>query len=164
MRVRKIEAEFLEYSSAEELYSEEKTLLIAAREASENAYAPYSKFHVGAAVLLENNNIIIANNQENAAYPSGMCAERIAIFSAGAQNPGIAIKAVAVIASSVDFSIDNPVTPCGACRQVMAEYETLHHQEIKIIMSGKSGPVLVSKSVKNLLPLLFSASHLKPSP
>jgi cytidine deaminase len=164
MRVRKIEAEFLEYSSAEELNSEEKKLLVAARDASENAYAPYSKFHVGAAVLLENNKIVIANNQENAAYPSGLCAERIAIFSAAAQNPGIAIKAVAVIASSVEFTIDNPVTPCGACRQVMAEYETLHNQEIKIIMSGKSGPVLVSESVKNLLPLLFSASNLKPSP
>ncbi|MGI8892956.1 MAG: cytidine deaminase [Bacteroidia bacterium] len=161
MKERKIVAVFTEFSSSEELSSEEKELLTAAREAAKNAYAPYSKFLVGAAVLLQNGKIIAANNQENAAYPSGLCAERVAVFSAVAQNPGVAINSIAVTVNSLSFDLNNPVSPCGACRQVMAEYETYYQKEIKIIMAGSSGPVLVSNSIKNLLPLLFSASNLK---
>jgi cytidine deaminase len=163
MKERKIVAEFTEYSSADELAANEKEILTAAYEAAKNAYAPYSNFLVGAAVLLQNGKIIIANNQENAAYPSGMCAERIALFSAVAQNPGVVISAVAISAISVAIDLNNPVSPCGACRQVIAEYETFFKNKIKIIMAGASGPVLVSDTIINLLPLIFNVSVLKQS-
>lgn len=161
MKKKKIIAEFVEYDSSDELSPEEKNLINEARKAAKDAYAPYSNFFVGACVLLENGKIIAGNNQENAAYPSGLCAERIALFSAVSQNPGIKIKAIAIAAISAKSDITEPVSPCGACRQVMAEYETLYKNEIKIIMTGAAGKVLITNSITNLLPLLFSSSNLK---
>ena len=161
MKEKEFISKFCEYSSADELAADEKVLLNAAREAAKDAYAPYSHFHVGAAVLLKNKKIITANNQENAAYPSGLCAERVAIFSAAAQNPNAGIAAIAITASSPDFKIDKPVTPCGACRQAIAEYESRYNSEIKIIMSGVEGTIITTNSIKNLLPLMFSGSDLK---
>ena len=161
METKKITTEFFEYKSSDELPADEKQLIELARKASKYAYAPYSNFYVGAAVLLENGKIITANNQENAAYPSGMCAERVAVFSAVAQNPGIAVKAVAVSVSSAIADINNAVSPCGSCRQVLAEYEVYYNKDIKVIMAGTTGPVITSVSIKNLLPLLFSSKNLK---
>jgi cytidine deaminase len=134
----------------DELPEEDKKLLQQARDSVQKAYAVYSGFRVGAAVLLENGAIVLGNNQENASYPLGLCAERVAMFAANANNPGIGIKAIAISAASNAFRIDKPVTPCGACRQVINEYEHLHKKPIKLIMSGESGKVLVASSIKEL--------------
>lgn len=109
-----IEIKVEEFDSAEELESWQQNLLQKAEEAAKNAYAPYSLFHVGAALLLENGIIVTGNNQENVAYPSGLCAERVAIYSAGAQYPDIKIKAIGIFARSENYTVDNPISPCGA--------------------------------------------------
>src|SRR5712675_2767464 len=121
-----INSEFVEYNSAGELPAQEKKLLAQAEQAAKDAYAPYSKFKVGAAVMLDNGKIITGSNQENASYPLGLCAERVALFAASAQHPGIKITGIAVASSS-----ENPASACGACRQVMAEYESLHKNEMR---------------------------------
>ena len=118
--LRKIAIEFIE-QPIEELSKEDQDLLQQATAACKKAYAPYSRFYVGAAILLENGKIVTGNNQENAAYPSGLCAERVAIFKASADYPAAQIKTIAVTASSEEFDIDHPVSPCGACRQVLKE-------------------------------------------
>jgi cytidine deaminase len=145
----------------EELSLDERNLLEKARQSYKMAYAPYSNFHVGAAVLLENGTIVLGNNQENASYPLGLCAERVAVFAASANHPGVKIKAIAVTASSKEIQINKPVPPCGACRQVMAEYEFRDKSPIKIIMAGENGKVLVAESVKELLPYQFTSDDLK---
>ncbi len=151
-----INSEFVEYNSTDELPTQEKELLAKANEAAKNAYAPYSKFKVGAAVLLDNGKIISGSNQENASYPLGLCAERVALFAASAQHPGIGITAIAVTSSS-----KNPTSPCGACRQVMAEYESLHKNQMRILLKGASGKIITTDGIKNLLPLMFSEKDLK---
>lgn len=161
MEKKEIISEFIEYNSAAELPEEERELILLAGNAAKDAYAPYSDFKVGAAVLMSDGKIITASNQENAAYPSGLCAERIAVFSAAAQNPGIKIISIAITTASPNVQTDKPVSPCGACRQVIAEYETLFNSEIKILMAAKSGKVITSNSIKNLLPLLFNSLSLK---
>ena len=123
MEKREITTAYVVYESVNELTDVEKKLLNDAKAVARNAYAPYSEFQVGAAVLLENGKVVTGTNQENAAYPSGLCAERVAIFSAASQNPGVKIKALALSALSAKAVVDSPITPCGACRQVIAEYE-----------------------------------------
>jgi len=149
------------YTSVEELDNETQMLIEKAKLASTMAYAPYSHFKVGAAVLLEDGTIITGNNQENAAYPSGLCAERVAVFATYAQHPNAVIKAIAITAQSDDFQVDTPVTPCGACRQVLAEYETKSGKDIQLIFTGKNAGVLIVNSVKMLLPFVFDGSNLK---
>lgn len=153
--------EYTEFASAELLEANDQKLLSMAIEASKNAYAPYSEFRVGAAVLLENGEIVIGNNQENAAYPSGLCAERVAMFYASAKFPGIPFKAIAITANSDKTEIINPVSPCGGCRQVMVEYEILSKNPIKVILAGKSGPIFIIDSVTDLLPFSFGPNELK---
>src|SRR5436190_16082992 len=114
MKKTTVQSEFFEFDSVDELSDEDKKLVAEARNSVKNAYAPYSNFHVGAAVLLDNDMIVKGNNQENASYPIGLCAERVAMFAAGANFPGIKIKAIAITASSKEFLIDKPVAPCGA--------------------------------------------------
>jgi len=155
-----ISCEIEVFDSEKELNEQDKNLLLAAKQIMDNAYAPYSNFFVGAAVLLENGKIITGSNQENAAYPSGLCAERVAIFHASSQYPEQTIKAIAVVAKSGVQILNKPVTPCGSCRQVIAEYETKFSAPIRIIMSGQSGPVYISKSVSDLLPLMFTSKSL----
>lgn len=150
-----ITSEFAEYDSAEELPAKQKQLLLKAEEAVQTAYAPYSKFKVGAAVLLEDGKIVLGSNQENVSYPLGLCAERVALFAASAQHPGVKITGIAVTSSS-----DNPVSPCGACRQVMAEFESLHKNQMQILMKGASGKIIAADGVKNLLPMMFSEKDL----
>lgn len=152
---------YTSYASAAELNKEDAKLLIAAREAGHRAYAPYSKFSVGSAVLLENGEIITGNNQENAAYPSGICAERVAIFYASSQYPGVKIIKVAVTAFSKDFPVKAPVAPCGSCRQVLSEYEKLHHADIELILQGQEGGIYRLKNVSSLLPLAFTSDDLR---
>lgn len=150
-----------EYDSPSELSVDDQSLLEQARAAGKNAYAPYSAFYVGAALRLENGVIVTGNNQENVAYPSGLCAERVAIFSAGANHPGVAVNTIAITCSSTKFSVNRPLSPCGACRQVIAEYERNAGKSIRIILAGENGGVYVVSSMKHLLPLSFEADELK---
>ena len=149
------------YKSMEDLPKEDFELLKLAKKAVKSAYAPYSRFFVGAAILLENGKISIGNNQENAAYPSGLCAERVAIFHASAKYPNIPIKKIAVSVASKTQIINEPVSPCGGCRQVISEYEMKYDSPISIIMSGETGQIYVSDSIENLLPIMFNKKHLK---
>jgi len=150
-----------EYASAAELNTDDQALLAKAKEAGKHAYAPYSAFYVGAALRLANGIIVTGNNQENVAYPSGLCAERVAIFHAGATYPDQSVTALAITCSSEKFAVNRPLSPCGACRQVIAEYEKRSGKNIRIILSGESGPVYVVSSMKDLLPLSFEADELK---
>ena len=131
-----------------------------AHQARENAYAPYSLFKVGAAILMDSGKIITGNNQENAAFPSGLCAERVAAFSAGSQFPNEIFKAMALTAGSVKHKTISPIPPCGACRQSLAEYEVNQGTPISIYFMGESGKVVKAYSVKDLLPLIFDNSYL----
>jgi cytidine deaminase len=150
-----------EYSGTHQLTAEDKTLLDEAWAACESAYAPYSKFHVGASVRLANQLIFKGNNQENAAYPSGICAERVAVFSASATYPGVPIRSIAVVAKTEVFNLSNPVTPCGACRQVIAEYEMLSGEPIRILLQGNSDKIWIIDGIANLLPMMFHGGELK---
>ena len=150
-----------EYENQDELGVEDRHLISEARLTMNDAYAPYSHFLVGAAVLLENGIIIKGNNQENASYPIGLCAERVAIFSAGANYPGVAIKAIAVSATSQQFHIDKPIAPCGACRQAISEYEYRFKKNIRVIMTGETGKVIAAENVSSLLPFQFNSDDLK---
>ncbi len=131
-----------------------------AHEAREKAYAPYSSFKVGAALELESGEIILGNNQENAAYPSGLCAERVAVFHAGATHPNAIIKNMAITAKSLNNKVTSPVAPCGACRQVLAEYEVKQKEPLAIYFMGETGKIIKANSIKDLLPLLFDNSQL----
>jgi len=159
----KIEFYFDVFEKESELEEGWLDLLKAAESACDQAYAPYSNFTVGAALRLEDGSLIIGTNQENGAYPLGLCAERVAFFAAGSQHPDQKITRVAVAAkpsSSLDFS---PVTPCGGCRQVMLEYEQKQDQPIPIIFRGKGGQVFKIDSIEDLLPLPFESLNRKNS-
>jgi len=139
-----------------ELSPEEQHLLGLAVEATQRSYAPYSHFHVGAAVRLENGVEIIGCNQENAAYPSGLCAERTALFAAGAQYPGVAVKTLAIAARGTDGElVEEPVGPCGSCRQVIIESETRARGPIRILLYGRKH-IYVVDGIRQLMPLTFS--------
>ena len=146
--------------SKEELSQEEVGLMNQAVEARAKAYAPYSKFTVGAALLLDNGVVIQGSNQENAAYPSGLCAERVAIYYAGATYPNAKIVKMFITASPLDRDLDEPIPPCGSCRQAIAEYEFKQDTPIVIFFMGAKGDVFKSDSLKNLLPLVFDKNHL----
>ncbi len=149
------------YENIEALSSDDYKLMQAAHATSKDAYAPYSNFFVGAALLMENGEICVGNNQENAAYPSGICAERVAIFSASALHPNLPIQKIAVVAHSPQFVINRPITPCGSCRQVLAEYESKFKKDIVVLMMGETGKVYEVNSVKEMLPLMFTADDLE---
>jgi cytidine deaminase len=154
MKKKQIQIEITEAQNLKELTEGEQLLVNKAREIALKAYAPYSGFHVGAALLLENGEIITGNNQENAAYPSGICAERTATFYANAQYPGIAISAIAVTACSKGKFISQPAYPCGACRQVLLEARNKSGKAMKIILAGDDKIEMVN-DVRDLLPLPF---------
>ena len=143
------------YESVNELPAEYRELTHKAKEALANSYSPYSEFAVGAAVLLDNNEIVLGSNQENGAYPSGLCAERVALFYAGSKYPGVPVKAMAVTASFKENPIAEPVSPCGACRQVMIETQNIGRKPYTTIMVGKN-KVVVVEDAKFLLPFNFS--------
>ena len=140
----------------DELSAEEQHLVNLAIEATNRSYAPYSNFHVGAAVRLENGEEIIGCNQENAAYPSGLCAERTALFSAGAQYPDVPVEMLAIAARGTDGELlSEPVSPCGSCRQVIIESETRAGHPIRILLYGRKC-VYVIDGIGKLMPLMFS--------
>ncbi len=161
MNIKTIKIEVEEFERLSEMDNEDKMLLEKAAEATNKSYAPYSQFHVGAAVLLENGEIISAGNQENAAYPSGLCAERVALFYAKSKYPDVAVKSVAITAKSENFSIEGPLPPCGSCRQVIAETEKRQNKPIKIIMKGEKGPIHKVTGIESLLPFTFYEEKLK---
>ena len=144
----------------EECTETEKKLIEAAKQATKNAYARYSNFKVGAALLLENGEVITGNNQENAAYPSGTCAERTAVFFANANYPDQTIIAIAVAAYHNGGFTQDVVTPCGSCRQVLLEAENRYNTPVKILMYSDN-KVYVANSIKSLLPLSFGDEMLK---
>lgn len=148
------------YNDMSELSTEDTMLMKEAIIAREKAYAPYSKFNVGAALLLEDGTVIHGNNQENAAYPSGMCAERVAIWKAGSERSHMVIKKIAISAASTESTVSNPVGPCGACRQTLYEYEYNQKQPMEIIFMGEVGKVIKTESLGALLPFSFDSSYL----
>ena len=143
------------YPNWESLQTVEISVVNKAFEAMEKAYAPYSKFKVGAALLLEDGQIIQGNNQENIAYPSGLCAERVALFHAGAQFPGIVVDLICIVAKGDLMPISQLLSPCGACRQVMLESENRQNKPIRIILVNQDNRTMCIDSVQNLLPFGF---------
>lgn len=148
------------YLEAPEVPSEIKDFMALAIKAATQAYAPYSQFEVGAAVKLKNGEIVLGNNQENAVYPAGLCAERVAFFAAKANHPEEDIEAVAIAAKAKEAPDYSFASPCGSCRQVMSEYENSQKSHIKLYLAGEKGSVYMSQSIDNLLPFKFSDENL----
>lgn len=148
------------HGTLEDLPKWDKELMEAALIAKKGAYAPYSQFLVGAAVRMANGEIVFGSNQENASYPSGLCAERVAIFQAGARFPGMAVKAIAITASCEHNTVSQPVAPCGNCRQAINEYEVKQESPIRLLLKGETDDILECASVADILPLGFNASFL----
>lgn len=143
-----------------ELPAEWASLLKQAREAARNAYTPYSNFKVGAALQLNNGVIITGNNQENAAFPSGLCAERTACFYASSQYPDTPFSRIAITAINPKEKLTKPISPCGSCRQSLLEYEQKFGQNIEVLLAGEEGEIYLFKSIEDLLPFSFSSNYL----
>ncbi len=148
------------YEMVEDLPFDDQTLLQRAKESLPNAYVPYSGFQVSAAVLLANGETLVGTNQENAAYPMCLCAERVALAAAHAQFPNIPIKTIAIAVKSAHKTVEEPASPCGACRQVICETEYRYQTPIQIILQGETGVIYKLKSGKDLLPLGFDGDFL----
>ena len=156
MTERLLTIRYTEFASENELSPEDRELVQAAVAAQASSYSPYSHFQVGAALRLEDGTIVPGSNQENAAYPSGLCAERTAMFAAGVQYPNLAFDTLAIIASDHGRICDDPATPCGACRQVMAEYQSKGGRPLKVILAG-AGRIFKFDRVDDLLPFIFDS-------
>ncbi|OAD91429.1 cytidine deaminase [Aequorivita soesokkakensis] len=160
MKKQKIEIPLEVFEAVSELPIDIQELMNKAQQARENAYAPYSRFRVGAALQLSSGKIVLGNNQENAAFPSGLCAERVAVFNAGANFPNEIITALAITVRSENKKISEAIAPCGACRQSLAEYEQKQKSPIEIYFMGETGEIIKVASVMDLLPLGFDAKYL----
>ena len=156
MTNKEIKIAYQEFDSLDELNTQDKELVQAAISATSQAYAPYSHFHVGAAVMFEDGEIVKGANQENAAYPSGICAERTALFYASASRPDKIMSGIAIAASQNGQLLPSPVSPCGACRQVMAQYQTKSGIPMQILLVG-GDKILKFEKVEDLLPLIFDS-------
>lgn len=162
MTTQQFTFEFTSYSDISELTSADQQLLAAARKVTENAYAPYSNFYVGAIIQLENGHTVPGTNQENASFPVGICAERTALSTASSLYPGVAIDTIAVSYNNHNGGKnDAPISPCGICRQTITEYENRQKKPIRIIMSGQRGNVYILKTAKHLLPFGFTAEDME---
>ena len=155
--------EYLVYNSANELNITDQELLEKAKEAVSSSHAPYSRYHVGAAVRMANGAVFSGSNQENMAFPAGLCAERVAVFAAVSNFPNVPIAAIAITAIADAFEISEPVPPCGMCRQAIVEYEMKYGNKIRLILGGHSGNVYIIESMKTLLPLTFHEDGLAKS-
>lgn len=158
METKEIRIYVREYAKMEELDEKGQKLLSLARQTAFTAYAPYSGFKVGAAVEMANGELVAGNNQENMAYPSGLCAERVALFAAGSRFSDVAIKSLAISAVNKDGQKPPIAAPCGACRQVMLESEVRAGQKIRIILDGQ--PIIILDGVDSLLPFSFKQEYL----
>lgn len=160
MRKEEINISYSQYNHISELSQQDQNLLNTAVEFAKDAYAPYSQFHVGSAIFLENGKIVAGSNQENAAYPSGLCAERVTLFSASAMYKDIKMLTLVIYAAS-ESTAQKQISPCGACRQVMVEYEVKQNKPIRVLLMNSSSEVWEFKSCKDFLPLAFDNSALK---
>lgn len=160
MEKKSISVNYTLYNSLDELPKDEQDLMLDAKKALNQAYAVYSGFKVGASLLLEDGNIVIGNNQENIAFPSSLCAERVALYYCKANHPDKAVKKIAITAHSHNEVLNEPVSPCGSCRQVMAEYERLQDEPMKVILMGETGKVVIFETVAELLPFAFITEAL----
>lgn len=160
MKKYMLQTEYSIFDSPDELFGEARTLLLSAKNALENAYAPYSGFKVGAAVLLANGEIITGSNYENASYPLCICAEQTTLTTAANRFPNVPVLAIAVAVKNPRLVIDRPGPPCGACRQVICETEMKNKQTMQVILQGETGPVYIFEQGKDLLPLAFDGSYL----
>ncbi|MBS1511856.1 MAG: cytidine deaminase [Bacteroidetes bacterium] len=149
------------YTSVDELPAEDAALVLKARAITKNAYAPYSHFNVGAAALLNNGAIVTGTNQENAAYPVGICAERVLLSTAATLFPDMPLQTMAISYHNEKGDNSHPVSPCGVCRQSLLEYEDRVHQPIRLILSGLTGDIYVIQRASQLLPLSFGKGDLK---
>jgi len=148
------------YDNIEALNNQDAWLLNEAREVTQNAYAPYSNFYVGAVAKLINGEIVAGTNQENASYPVGICAERVLLGNAATLYPGIAIDTIAVSYDGHETKSDHPISPCGMCRQSLLEYESRVNNSIRLILAGQQGKVYILKSARFLLPFAFSKEEM----
>ncbi len=148
------------FDSANELQTDDRELLQKAREAVSGSYAPYSRYHVGAAVKLANGIVFTGSNQENMSFPAGLCAERVAVFAAASNYPDVPVETVAITAIADEFEVSDPVPPCGMCRQAFMEYEMKFQHKIRIILGGHTGEVFVLHGMGSLLPLAFQEKGL----
>jgi cytidine deaminase len=160
MTEREIKFTLRVFANTSELSQEDANLLAKAKNALQNSYSPYSNFKVAAAVLLGNGETVTGTNQENAAFPVGICAEGTALSAASALYPLIPVKKIAITVKSGTHTVNHPVAPCGICRQKILEYETRFNSNIEIVMMGEEGVVHSVKSVKDILPLNFSREDL----
>ena len=163
MRSRNFTYSYSEFEKEDRLESDISELIEYARKSALNAYAPYSGFRVGAAVRLKSGKIITGTNVENAAFPSGICAERNALANSVSNNPGDVPVAIAIAAMKGDSYTDEPVTPCGNCRQVLAEEEMKNGTPVKLILSGSKKTFIIESS-RDLLPLQFNLKNFRPDP
>lgn len=157
---RELRIQYSEYTGTEALPEPWARLVEAARKAADQAYSPYSGFRVGAAVLLADGTVLTGNNQENAAYPSGLCAERTVLFYVNANFPGVPVEAMAITAANARGQVNEPVKPCGACRQVLLETEARYSHPIRMILDGKKR-IQVFNGIDDLLPFSFKPASLK---
>lgn len=160
MKKEIISVEFIRHISSSSLPEPDKALIDLAKEQLDVAYAPYSNFHVGAALILENGKKITGCNQENASYPLCTCGEHNALVTAGNNQPGVKIKTLAIVARNPSTPVTQPVTPCGACRQIIAEFEVRQDAPIRLLLQGETGDIYEFESVKGLLPLSFDRTFL----
>ena len=161
MQKRNISISLDEYNSLDELNSQDQILCIEAKKAMSNSHSPYSGFRVGVAVQLESGQIVYGSNQENVAYPSGLCAERVALFMIGTTYPDDKILSMAITAQTDHFLIKEPVTSCGACLQVMAEYEKKQSHPINVLFYCLNGTIIRTTGIKTLLPFAFEETRLQ---
>lgn len=160
MKELKFEFAYEVYDDISQLTEEDAWLLTEARSVTEQAYAPYSNFHVGAVAILDNGEIVAGTNQENASYPVGICAERVLLGSVATLHPNIPVKSIAISYNSDEIKSDHPISPCGMCRQALLEYETRLKQPIRLILGGMEGKVYIIKTATQLLPFAFTKSEL----
>jgi cytidine deaminase len=163
MQKKELVLKYEEYGSAEELSGEDAELLAVARTTTADAYAPYSRFRVGAAARLQNGKVITGSNQENASFPAGICAERTLLSVAAALYPGVSIDTLAISYDNETGTSDRPISPCGICRQSLQEFEQRTGGTIRLILSGQKGQVIVLPEAGKLLPLAFTQKELNRS-
>jgi cytidine deaminase len=161
MITKKIEIDMQVYANAAELPVADLQLLDMARKVTADSYAPYSKFHVGAAAMLTNGKIVTGTNQENASFPAGICAERVLLSAASSLYPKAGVVVMAVSYQNMRGESLRPISPCGVCRQVLVEFQEKTQQPMRLILSGQSGEVIIIENASHLLPMQFSGQDLR---
>src|SRR5690606_5531012 len=161
MQIQKIDLEYEVYENSDELKFADRELLDHAREATSLAYAPYSKFKVGAAARLVTGELVVGSNQENASFPVGICAERVLLSSLSSIYPGTAIHTMAISYTTDGQECNHPIAPCGICRQSLSEFEIRMRKPIRLILGGKQGKIFIIQGSGLLLPFAFTSDELK---